>query len=60
MLTFPQRYVEAVIPGEYGIPEKPWFFLTKSYWFGISTSKVDDSQELVVRKSSEFSSFIRF
>ncbi|XP_046858898.1 phospholipid-transporting ATPase ABCA3-like [Xenia sp. Carnegie-2017] len=39
-------YVEAVIPGEYGIPEKPWFFLTKSYWFGISTSKVDDSQEL--------------
>lgn len=23
-------YVEAVFPGEYGVPEKPWFFLTVS------------------------------
>ncbi|CAL8300626.1 unnamed protein product [Arctogadus glacialis] len=27
-------YIEAVFPGQYGIP-RPWFFLfTKSYWFG--------------------------
>ena len=27
-------YIEAVFPGEYGVP-KPWyFFLTKSYWTG--------------------------
>ena len=27
-------YIEAVFPGEYGVP-KPWyFFVTKSYWFG--------------------------
>ena len=27
-------YIEAVFPGEYGVP-KPWyFFLTKNYWTG--------------------------
>ena len=27
-------YIEAVFPGEFGVP-KPWyFFLTKSYWKG--------------------------
>ncbi len=30
-------YVEAVWPGQYGVP-KPWyFFLTKSYWIGTTT-----------------------
>ena len=28
------RYVEAVFPGEFGIKQKPWFFVTKEYWFG--------------------------
>ncbi|KAJ8385274.1 hypothetical protein AAFF_G00191510 [Aldrovandia affinis] len=29
-------YIEAVFPGQYGIP-RPWYFLfTKSYWFGES------------------------
>ena len=28
-------YVEAVFPGEYGVAEKPWFFLTVSN-FGFS------------------------
>ncbi|KAM9208961.1 phospholipid-transporting ATPase ABCA3-like [Dugong dugon] len=32
-------YIEAVFPGEYGVP-KPWnFFLLHSYWFGESTEK---------------------
>jgi ATP-binding cassette subfamily A (ABC1) protein 3 len=26
-------YVEAVYPGANGIPHKPWFFLTRKYWF---------------------------
>lgn len=31
-------YIEAVWPGEYGVP-KPWyFFVTKSYWLGPKTS----------------------
>ena len=30
-LTF---YIEAVFPGEYGIPQKWYFLLSKSYWFG--------------------------
>ncbi|CAB4007510.1 ATP-binding cassette sub-family A member 3-like [Paramuricea clavata] len=38
-------YYEAVFPGDYGIPHSPWFFVTKSYWCGTSTSKVDSSQE---------------
>ncbi|XP_051513569.1 phospholipid-transporting ATPase ABCA1-like [Myxocyprinus asiaticus] len=32
-------YIEAVFPGQYGIP-RPWYFpLTKSYWFGESNTK---------------------
>uniref|UniRef100_A0A673AT76 P-type phospholipid transporter n=1 Tax=Sphaeramia orbicularis TaxID=375764 RepID=A0A673AT76_9TELE len=32
-------YIEAVFPGQYGIP-RPWFFpFTKSYWFGHKDSK---------------------
>ncbi|KAM9583970.1 phospholipid-transporting ATPase ABCA3-like [Trichechus inunguis] len=32
-------YIEAVFPGEYGVP-KPWnFFLLHSYWFGESAEK---------------------
>ncbi len=42
------RYFEAVFPGDYGIPHPPWFFVTKSYWCGTSTSKVDHSQEPTV------------
>ena len=30
-LTF---YIEALFPGEYGIPEKWYFPITSSYWFG--------------------------
>ena len=30
------RYVEAVFPGEYGIKQKPLFFVTRDYWFGAS------------------------
>ncbi len=31
-------YIEAVWPGEFGVP-KPWyFFITKSYWFGPNAS----------------------
>lgn len=36
-------YVEAVFPGEYGVP-LPWYFpLKKSYWFGKTS---DDSENL--------------
>ncbi|KAJ3588548.1 hypothetical protein NHX12_012140, partial [Muraenolepis orangiensis] len=41
-------YIEAVFPGQYGIP-RPWFFLfTKSYWFGEemnTTSKIPQSRK---------------
>ncbi|XP_023676681.1 phospholipid-transporting ATPase ABCA1 isoform X2 [Paramormyrops kingsleyae] len=33
-------YIEAVFPGQYGIP-RPWYFpFTKSYWFGENTDKL--------------------
>lgn len=43
MLTI---YIEAVFPGEFGIP-RPWYFpFTKSYWCGQKvTVEVDDSSE---------------
>lgn len=32
-------YIEAVFPGQYGIP-RPWYFpFTKSYWFGEGEQK---------------------
>ncbi|KAG7277959.1 hypothetical protein CRUP_022129 [Coryphaenoides rupestris] len=41
-------YIEAVFPGQYGIP-RPWFFLfTKSYWFGEemgTTSKIPQGRK---------------
>ncbi|XP_069575607.1 phospholipid-transporting ATPase ABCA1b isoform X2 [Brachyistius frenatus] len=34
-------YIEAVFPGQYGIP-RPWFFpFTKSYWFGEKDGKAN-------------------
>uniref|UniRef100_A0A5F9DRX4 ABC transporter domain-containing protein n=1 Tax=Oryctolagus cuniculus TaxID=9986 RepID=A0A5F9DRX4_RABIT len=39
-------YVEAVFPGEYGVP-KPWyFFVQKSYWFGNPVKKMEEDNEL--------------
>ncbi|KJH44786.1 ABC transporter, ATP-binding protein [Dictyocaulus viviparus] len=32
-------YIEAVYPGGEGVPQKPWFFLLKSYWFPYSQVK---------------------
>ncbi|PIK54928.1 putative ATP-binding cassette sub-family A member 3 [Apostichopus japonicus] len=46
-------YVEAVFPGEYGMP-KPWyFFATRDYWLGPKLIKVDviEDHELVAEKS---------
>nr|XP_046261580.1 phospholipid-transporting ATPase ABCA1b [Scatophagus argus]XP_046261583.1 phospholipid-transporting ATPase ABCA1b [Scatophagus argus] len=41
-------YIEAVFPGQYGIP-RPWYFpFTKSYWFGekdVSSNKVPLSRK---------------
>ncbi|XP_059547910.1 phospholipid-transporting ATPase ABCA3-like [Myotis daubentonii] len=38
-------YIEAVFPGEYGVP-KPWnFFLLPSYWFGEKPKKTNESTE---------------
>ena len=31
-------YIEAVFPGQYGVPKPFYFFLTKSYWTGSSSS----------------------
>ncbi|XP_035826205.1 ATP-binding cassette sub-family A member 7 [Aplysia californica] len=31
-------YIEAVFPGQYGMPRKPWFFLQRSYWCGHAKS----------------------
>ena len=38
------RYIDAVFPGEYGIPKPFYFFLMPSYWLGqpVKKQKVDD------------------
>ena len=48
------RYYEAVFPGDYGIPNPPWFFVTKSYWCGSSSGKVDDSHEPTVSQTCRY------
>lgn len=34
-------YVENVFPGEFGVPNSPLFFLTKSYWCGTTPKNVE-------------------
>ena len=42
-------YIEAVFPGEFGVP-KPWyFFLTKSYWMGRPTSSAHYDSDLDIQ-----------
>jgi hypothetical protein len=39
-------YIEAVFPGEFGVP-KPWyFFLTRSYWIGRPTNSAHYDSDL--------------
>ena len=35
------RYVEAVFPGEYGIPKPFYFPCLPSYWCGVNSPKVN-------------------
>nr|XP_010596853.1 ATP-binding cassette sub-family A member 3-like [Loxodonta africana] len=47
-------YIEAVFPGEYGMP-KPWnFFLLHSYWFGESTEKNKDRTQFYETIQSKY------
>ena len=43
MINLMCRYVDAVFPGQYGVPQKPLFFLTKTYWFGSKSSSQNKS-----------------
>ncbi|KAK5642701.1 hypothetical protein RI129_008868 [Pyrocoelia pectoralis] len=44
-------YVEAVFPGEYGVP-KPWYFpVTRSFWCGQRPIKVDDYRKTPLESS---------
>ncbi|KAB0796441.1 hypothetical protein PPYR_10502 [Photinus pyralis] len=44
-------YVEAVFPGEYGVP-KPWyFFVTRSFWCGPRATKVEDFRKTPLESS---------
>ncbi|XP_035828704.1 phospholipid-transporting ATPase ABCA7 [Aplysia californica] len=39
-------YIEAVFPGEYGIPRKPWFFIQKSFWMGTIDRQKQDRMDV--------------
>eukprot|EP00116_Pleurobrachia_bachei_P004852 sb/3465114/ len=41
-------YIEAVFPGEYGIKQKPWFFVTRKYWFGSTPKKMQKQNGTVI------------
>lgn len=44
-------YIEAVFPGKYGVPRKPWFFLLPSYWCG-SARRSNDPIYLSIKSES--------
>ena len=47
-------YIEAVFPGEFGIPQ-PWnFFMKASYWRGASATVSDERTPLIVRQATDF------
>ena len=39
------RYVEAVFPGEYGIPKPFYFPCMPSYWCGVNSPKVNPDND---------------
>ncbi|XP_057661740.1 phospholipid-transporting ATPase ABCA3-like [Diorhabda carinulata] len=45
-------YVEAVFPGEYGVPQKWYYFVTKKYWFG--DDEILDNSSMSKENFSEF------
>ncbi|KAL5259612.1 hypothetical protein ACHWQZ_G009905 [Mnemiopsis leidyi] len=44
-------YIENVFPGESGVPKKPHFFLTKSYWLGSPQNEIDEDSERSQKES---------
>ncbi|KAK5979601.1 ABC transporter domain-containing protein, partial [Trichostrongylus colubriformis] len=52
-------YVEAVYPGGEGVPQKPWFFLLKSYWFPYSQGKKSAASQSVRDVPSKNREFVK-
>ncbi|EFB19884.1 hypothetical protein PANDA_019411, partial [Ailuropoda melanoleuca] len=47
-------YIEAVFPGEYGVP-KPWnFFLLRSHWFGETTEEKKETRQFYETNGSKY------
>ena len=40
-------YIDAVFPGQYGVPRPPYFFLQKSYWTGKSDKSTDEKEKIL-------------
>ena len=41
-------YIEAVWPGQYGVPKPPYFFLTTSYWLGTHSTPITSEADIQV------------
>ncbi|KAF0882143.1 ABCA3 protein, partial [Crocuta crocuta] len=47
-------YIEAVFPGEYGVP-KPWnFFLLRSHWFGETSKRKKEKRQFYETNQSKY------
>ena len=44
-------YIEAVWPGQYGVPKPPYFFLTASYWLGSHSNPITFEADIQVSPS---------
>ena len=42
-------YIENVFPGEYGIPQRWYYPVTKTYWFGFDAKKIRERTEEMKR-----------
>ena len=49
-MLFVCRYVEAVFPGEFGIPKPFYFPLQPSYWCGLSRNNVATVEMVCIKK----------
>ena len=41
-------YIEAVWPGQYGVPKPAYFFLTTSYWLGSHSTPITSEADIQV------------
>ncbi|EDV28384.1 uncharacterized protein TRIADDRAFT_49936 [Trichoplax adhaerens] len=53
-------YIEAIFPGEFGVPQQWYFPFTRSYWFGVTPIEFDEERIRLLSNSPSISQYSHF